>query len=84
MKSADHHKDRQQRKYVQKLKLEENEDQKSTLVKVTRQTGIRQVINYALAKLKDDWLIEINAFSMDITKVLQATEILKTRNPFLF
>jgi DNA-binding protein len=47
-------------------------------------TGTRQIINYALTKIKQDWKIEMNAFSMDIAKVLQATEILKTRNPFLF
>jgi hypothetical protein len=54
------------------------------LVKIARGTGTRQVINHALFKLKNDWKVEINAFSMDICKVLRATEILKTRIPFLF
>lgn len=53
------------------------------LVKITRATGIRQVINYSLGKLKDDWKVTFNAFTLDMTKVLQATEIIKTRLPYL-
>jgi hypothetical protein len=44
---------------------------------------VRQIINYCLGKVKNEWQIEINAFSMDIHKVLQCAEIIKTRMPFL-
>lgn len=37
-----------------------------------------------MGKLRSDFKLEMNAFSMDISKILQATEILKTRIPFLY
>jgi len=64
--------------------VEEDTEAKTCLVKITRQTGIRQVINHVLQRLKDDWRIELNGFSLDISKVLHSTEILKTRVPFLY
>lgn len=71
------------KKFQPKLLVEEDTEIKASLVKITRITGIREVINYVLVKLKDDWKIEINGFSRDISKVLHATEILKTRIQFL-
>ena len=71
------------KRYQPKLLIEEDEDLKTVLVKVTRQTGIRQIINFSIGKIKTDWVVTFNAFQMDMTKVLQATEIIKTRLPFL-
>lgn len=45
---------------------------------------MRQILFYAIEKLRDNWRIELSGLSLDIAKVLQATEILKTRVPFLF
>jgi|DEB0MinimDraft_12_1074336.scaffolds.fasta_scaffold152365_1 hypothetical protein len=50
--------------------VEEDNEKKRTLVKITRATGIRQLINYVLAKVRDDWVIEMNAFTVEIGKVL--------------
>ena len=63
--------------------VEEDHENKVVLVKVTRNSGVRQLINYSLPRIKNEWRIEMSAFSMDITKILQATEIIKTRAPFL-
>lgn len=70
-------------RYLPKLMLEENPDEKSVLVKIGTRTSTRQVINYGLTKIKDDWKVTFNAFRMEMTKALQATEIIKTRVPFL-
>jgi len=63
--------------------LEENEDTKSVLIKIGGRTSTRQIINYALSKVRQDWKITLNAFQLDMTKALQAAEIIKTRLPFL-
>lgn len=70
-------------RYLPKLMLEENADKKEVLVKIGSRTSTRQVINYALTKIKEDWKVTFNAFRMEMTKALQATEIIKTRIPFL-
>lgn len=75
--------DQKKKKYQAKLLLEEDAEEKTCLVKITKNSGVRQVINHVLPKLKEDWRVELNGFSMDISKVLHATEILKTRIPFL-
>lgn len=72
-----------QMRYLPKLMLEENPDEKTVLVKIGTRTSTRQVINYGLTKIKDDWKVTFNAFRMEMTKALQATEIIKTRVPFL-
>jgi len=63
--------------------LEEQAEKKEVLVKIGSRTSTRQVINYALTKVKEDWKVTFNAFRMEMTKALQATEIIKTRIPFL-
>ena len=63
--------------------LEEDLENKSVLVKIGQRTSIRQIINYALNKIRQDWKVTLNAFQLDMTKALQATEIIKTRLPFL-
>jgi hypothetical protein len=63
--------------------VEENEEGKTCLIKITRNSGTRQVINYALSKIKADFKVEMNAFSLDMSKAIEATEIMKTRAPFL-
>ena len=42
------------------------------------------MINFALDKIKKDWIVTFNAFQADLTKALQAAEIIKTRVPFLY
>ena len=63
--------------------LEENEEEKTVLIKIGMRTSTRQIINYALSKVRNDWKVTLNAFQMDMTKALQAAEIIKTRLPFL-
>ena len=63
--------------------LEENEEEKSVLIKIGMRTSTRQIINFALTKVRSDWKVTLNAFQMDMTKALQAAEIIKTRLPFL-
>jgi hypothetical protein len=63
--------------------LEENEEEKFVLIKIGMRTSTRQIINYALSKVRNDWKVTLNAFQMDMTKALQAAEIIKTRLPFL-
>jgi hypothetical protein len=50
------------RMYQAKLMLEENQDEKSVLVKIGQRTSIRQIINYALDKIKAGWKVTFNAF----------------------
>jgi len=45
---------------------------------------MRDMINYAIGKLRDDWKIDIQGFSLSMGKVLTTTEILKSKVPFLF
>lgn len=71
------------KKYVPKLMTEENEEEKTVLIKISRATTVRQVINYSIGKIKNDWKVTFNAFQMEISKVLVAAEIIKTRLPFL-
>lgn len=70
-------------RFQAKLMIEENEEGKTCLIKITRNTGTRQIINYALSKIKTDFKVEMNAFSLDMAKAIEATEIMKTRAPFL-
>ena len=44
---------------------------------------MRQLIDYALDKVKADWRITLHALGMDMAKVLKAAELIKTRLPFL-
>ena len=70
--------------YQAKLMIEEDEEKKTCLVKIGMRTSIRQVIGFSLEKIKKDWTVTFNAFSYDLTKALQACEIIKTRVPFLY
>jgi hypothetical protein len=83
-RSADTDKEKQSRKFQPRLNLDEDEQAKVTIISISRFSSMRQLINYAMNKLRDDWRIEINGLSLDISKVLLATEILKGRVPFLF
>lgn len=83
-RSADADKEKHQKRFQPKLNVEEDEAAKSTVIAISRFSSIRQVINYAMNKLKDNWKVEMNGLSLDISKILQATEILKSRVPFLF
>ena len=71
------------KRYQPKLMTEENEEDKQVLIKISRATTVRQVINYSIGKIKSDWKVTFNAFQMEIAKVLVAAEIIKTRLPFL-
>ena len=71
------------KRYQAKLMTEENEEEKQVLIKISRATTVRQVINYSIGKIKSDWKVTFNAFQMEIAKVLVAAEIIKTRLPFL-
>lgn len=63
---------------------EEDSELKTCLVKIGMRTSIRQVINFSLEKIRKDWTVTFNAFQQDLTKALQACEIIKTRVPFLY
>lgn len=69
--------------YQAKLMLEENQDEMFVLVKIGQRTSIRQIINYAIDKIKAGWKVTFNAFQLEMTKALQACEIIKTRLSFL-
>lgn len=66
-----------------KLMLEEDANKKEVLVKIGQRTSIRQIINFCLEKIKKDWKVTLNAFQLEMTKALQACEIIKTRLSFL-
>ena len=51
-----------QKVYQAKLMLEENLEEKTVLVKIGQRTSIRQIINYALEKIKAGWKVTFNAF----------------------
>jgi len=42
--------------------LEETEETKCVLIKIGMRTSTRQIINYALSRVKSDWKITLNAF----------------------
>jgi hypothetical protein len=42
--------------------LEEDPENKTVLVKIGQRTSIRQIINYALNKIRQDWKVTLNAF----------------------
>ena len=50
------------KKYQPKLMTEENEEEKTVLIKISRATTVRQVINYSIGKIKNDWKVTFNAF----------------------
>lgn len=50
------------KKYMPKLMTEEDEDEKTVLIKISRATTVRQVINYSIGKIKNDWKVTFNAF----------------------
>jgi len=64
--------------------IDEDSDSKTCLVKIGMRTSIRQVINFSLEKIRKEWTVTFNAFQQDLTKALQACEIIKTRVPFLY
>lgn len=66
-----------------KLNASESAESKTTTVKLLPRMGMRQLIDYALNKVRDDWRVTMLAYGMDIAKVLKATELIKTRLPFL-
>lgn len=70
--------------YQPKLMTEEDSEKKTCLIKISMRTSIRQVINYAIEKIRKDWVVTFNAFQADLTKALQSCEIIKTRVPFLY
>lgn len=70
--------------YQPKLMTEEDPEKKTCLIKISMRTSVRQVINFALEKIRKDWTVSFNAFQADLTKALQACEIIKTRVPFLY
>lgn len=41
---------------------EEDEEEKTVLIKISRATTVRQVINYSIGKIKNDWKVTFNAF----------------------
>ena len=41
---------------------EEDAEMKTCLIKISKMTSIRQVINFALDKIKKDWTVTLNAF----------------------
>lgn len=49
-------------RYQPKLMLEEDFEMKTTLIKIGRHTSIRQIIQYALDKIRNDWVVTLNAF----------------------
>ena len=50
------------KRYQPKLMTEENEEEKQVLIKISRATTVRQVINYSIGKIKSDWKVTFNAF----------------------
>ena len=70
-------------RYAPKLNVEANEEEKSVLVKVSKSHNIRSIISYTLGKIKDDWKVVLNAFGLEIGKVVKTVEIVKVRVPFL-
>ena len=66
-----------------KLNADECEDTKTVGIKMVPRLGMRQLIDYALTKVRNDWKLTIHGVGMDIAKVLKAVEIIKTRLPFL-
>lgn len=69
--------------YQPKLMLETDEDAKSVVIKIAQRSGVRQIVNYALPKIRDGWLVTFSGFQMEISKVLLAVEIIKCRIAFL-
>ncbi len=64
--------------------IKEDSEVKTCLVKIDMRISIKQVINFSLEKIRKDWTVTFNAFQQDLTKALQACEIIKTRVPFLY
>ena len=73
----------EKRRQPAKLNVDEDADGKNILVKVARQTGVRQLIQYLLEHLPKDKVVAMTAFSIDIHKILEAAEVAKTRLQFL-
>ena len=49
-------------KFAPKLNVVEDPDAKTVLVKINARTQIRQIINYCLGKIRDNWKVTLNAF----------------------
>lgn len=50
------------KQYQPRLMLDENEEEKTVLIKIGMRTSTRQIINFALGKVKNDWKVTLNAF----------------------
>jgi len=66
------------------LDSEEDPESKFVLIKINRQSKTNQTISYALKMIKDDWKVELTAFSMDIVKIMRVVEIIKSRFQYLY
>lgn len=44
---------------------------------------MREVINYGIAKVREDWTLTFEGYQMEIAKILKIVEIIKTRITFL-
>ena len=69
--------------YRPKLMIDTDAEAKSVLIKIAQRTSVRQVVNTVLRYIRDGWAVTMNAFQLDIAKVILAAEIVKTRSPFL-
>lgn len=69
--------------YRPKLMIDTDTESKSVLIKIAQRTSVRQVVNTALRYIRDGWAVRMDAYQLDIAKVILAAEIVKTRSPFL-
>ena len=53
------------KQYQPRLMLDENEEEKTVLIKIGMRTSTRQIINFALGKVKNDWKVTVADFSLD-------------------
>ena len=75
--------DNKQKPQYSRLYTEVNSEEKSVLIKITKNHSTRQIIQYVLDKIKDDWKVTFNAFGIEMGKALNSVEIAKSRYPFL-
>lgn len=69
--------------FVPKMQVKEQVEEKTAHLRIIPRMGMRDIINYGISKVRDDWRLTFEGYQMEIAKILKIVEIIKTRITFL-
>lgn len=65
------------------MQVKEQAEEKTAQLRILPRMGMREVINYGIGKVREDWTLTFEGYQMEIAKILKIVEIIKTRITFL-